>query len=148
MRPGIISSMKTFVLAVIWALSLAVAGAATTKPSTPAGKPEEKQPVIEGYEIARKSSGYLGLEVVGGNFQLSFYDEKKRPVPADVARATARWNPPQKTGSAFAVLNPSGDGKTLTGNKFVRPPLNFIVFINLLNAAGEATESYTVNLMK
>lgn len=143
------SGMKTSVLVVIWALSLAVAGAATTKPSAPVtGKTEEKQPAIEGYEIARKSSGYLGLQVVGGNFQLSFYDEKKRPVPADVTRATARWNPPQKTGSAFVVLNPSGDGKTLTGNKFVRPPLNFIVYLTLLDAQGEATESYPVNLMK
>lgn len=144
--------MKTSALVVIWALFLGGAAGAAPKPSAPAEKPaakaEEKEPVIEGYEIARASGGYLGLEVVGGNFRLSFYDEKKKPVPPDVARATTRWNPPQKLGSAFGVLNPSADGKTLVGNKFVQPPLNFIVFLTLLNAKGEAVESHPVNLMK
>jgi len=145
-----IATMKTPALVLLWLLSLVVAGAATTKPVPTAPKPAPKEdlPVIEGYEIARKSGGYLGLQVVGGNFQVSFYDEKKKAVAPDVARGSARWNPPQKTGSAFSVLNPAGDGMTLVGNKFVRPPLNFIVFITLLNAAGEATETYSVNLMK
>lgn len=144
-----IRRMKTPVLVVSWLLSLAVAGAATTKPAAPStGSQKEEVPVIEGYEIARPSGGFLGLQVVGGNFQLSFYDAKKKAVPVEARRATARWNPPQKFGSAFAVLNPNGDGSALVGNKFVRPPLNFIVYLTLLNDKGEAIESYPVNLMK
>ncbi len=147
--------MKTSALALLWLLSLAVGSAAavTRGPAAPkaggaapAVAKEEKEPVIEGYVIARKAGGFLGLQVVDGNFKLSFYDTKKKPVAPDVARGTARWNPPQKTGSALAVLNPGSDGTSLVGNKFVRPPLNFMVFLTLLNAAGEVTEAYPVNL--
>lgn len=114
------------------------------KPGAPAG---EEMGIIEGYEIARPSGTYLGLQVVGGNFKLSFYNAKKKPVAADVARGTARWDPKQKIGKDFCVLNPSDDGMALVGNKFVRPPYNFIVFLTLLNAAGEAVENYPVNMM-
>jgi len=104
---------------------------------------------IPGITLVRPSGTYLGLEIASGNFKLSFYDDKKQPVPVDdaVARATARWDNKQKVGTDFTVMNKTDDGKALVGVKFVRPPYNFIVFINLLNAAGEVVESHPVNML-
>jgi len=104
---------------------------------------------IPGITLTRAAGTYLGLEIVSGNFKLSFYDDKKKPVPVDeaVARATARWDNKQKVGTDFTVMNRTDEGKALVGVKFVRPPYNFIVFINLLNAAGEVVENYSVNML-
>jgi hypothetical protein len=106
----------------------------------------EEEGKIEGITIARPSGGYLGFEVVNDNFKLSFYDGKKKPVPVDVARASARWKGQQKSGQEFTVLNPAGDGQSLVSVKFVRGPYTFIVYLTLLNEAGEAVESYPINL--
>lgn len=110
---------------------------------------DDEMGTIPGITLTRPSGTYLGLEIVSGNFKLSFYDDKKKPVSVDdaVARATARWDNKQKLGSDFTVMNKSDDGKALVGVKFVRPPYNFIVFLNLLNAAGEVVESHPVNMM-
>ena len=114
-----------------------------------ATKAEDEEGTIPGITLTRPSGTYLGLEIVSGNFKLSFYDDKKKPVAVDdaVARATARWDNKQKLGSDFTVMNKSDDGKALVGVKFVRPPYNFIVFLNLLNAAGDVVESHPVNMM-
>ncbi len=108
----------------------------------------EEEGKITGIAIPRASGGFLGLEIVGGNFKVSFYDTKKKPVPVDVARATARWDNKQKLGSDFTVLNAASDNMSLVGAKFVRPPYKFIVFLTLLNEAGEGVESYPVNMMQ
>lgn len=128
-----------FVLGLLVALPMRAAGTAQ-------GDEEGK---ITGITLNRQSGQFLGLEIVGGNFKLSFYDEKKKPVPVDaaVARGSARWDNKQKLGTDFTVLNRSGDGLTLVGAKFVRPPYNFIVFLSLLNEAGDVIESYPVNMM-
>ena len=122
--------------------------ATTATPTPPAApvkatvkaKPEAKkvveEPKIPGVTIARANGTFLGLEVVGANFKLSFYDAKKKPAAVDVTRATARWpNPRSVTGPNRAVLNPSGNA--LVGNKPVLPPLNFTVNITLLQGEGE-----------
>lgn len=118
------------------------AGAADTAKADEMGK-------IPGITLTRPSGTFLGLEIANGNFKLSFYDDKKKPVAADdvVARGTARWDNKQKVGSDFTVMNKTDDGKALVGVKFVRPPYNFIVFISLLNAAGDVVESYPVNMV-
>jgi hypothetical protein len=143
--------MKTRFLA--FALfSIVIAGGAraqyTAKPPVKdetVGK-EEEMGKIEGVELARADGTFYGFQVEGGNFKLSAYDKKKKPAKLEVARATARWNANQKTGQDFTVLNPAGDGTSLVGNKFVRPPYNFIVYLVLLNEAGEVVENYQVNM--
>ncbi len=120
---------------------------AAPAPAQPADK-EDEMGVIPGITLTRADGTFLGLEVVNGNFKLTFYDKKKKPVRADVVRATARWDAKHKQGRDFTVLNPAGDGTALVGNKFVRPPYNFIVFLVLLNEAGEAVENYQVNMMQ
>lgn len=115
-------------------------------PATKAVKPkEEVLPKIPGTEIPRPNGMFLGLEVVDGNFKLTFYDKKKKPMAVDVTRATARWPNPRSPGDNRTVLN--GSGTALIGAKPVRPPFIFNVYLTLLKGEGDeakAVENYTV----
>lgn len=148
--------MKTRLLAiVILALGFVPLSAQTAQPAAP-GKADAKkaaEPKIEGITIARSNGTFLGLALEGGTFKLSFYDDKKKPVKPDVTRAAARWNPNYKQGSERIILNLSGDGKALVGNKPVRPPFAFKLYLTLLAPAStpgsesgeQATESFVVD---
>lgn len=123
--------------------------AGAKKAEAKAKKKEEPPAKIAGMEISRGAKGFLGLELVNGTFKLSFYDTKKKAVAPDVARAALRWDVKYKVGQERSVLNPSGDGKSLSSPKTVRPPYAFKLFITLLKAAAEgedaAGESFTVD---
>ena len=119
-------------------------------PATKAADKKEEAPAkIEGVEIARGEKGFLGLQVVGGNFKLSFYDAKKKPTAPDFTRAVLRWDPNYKVGKERAILAPGGGSNSLTSEKAIRPPYNFKVFITLTRDTGEgepaAGESYVVD---
>ena len=85
---------------------------------------------IEGMEIKRWS-GFMGIAVVRGNFKITFYDAKKKPVPVppEIARAALRWSVIYQPKDERVVLNPSEDNKALTSPKVIKPPLNFKLFI-------------------
>ncbi len=106
----------------------------------------EEEPKIPGITIPRDNGTFLGLEIAGGKFKLSFYDAKKKPMAPDVTRAVARWpNRRTDTGDWLAVLNPSGN--TLAGDKFIDPPYTFNVYLTLLQGDGDdaqAVETYVV----
>lgn len=127
----------------------APAGKAATT-ATPAKKVEKKKeelPKIPGAVINRSNGTFLGLEVVGGKFKLTFYDKKHKPMAVDVTRGNARWpNKIDNTPSDFrTVLNPSGTA--LIGVRPVLPPLVFNVYITLIQVEGEtekAVENYVV----
>lgn len=142
-------------LAVICLLAGASMLMAETTPAKPApAKPAAKakaeaapveEPKIPGTEVKRADGTFLGLEVSGGNFKLSFYDDKKKPIDPNVTRATARWANPRAPGDNRTVLNPSG--RALVGSKPVLPPFNFNVYITLLQGEGDeskAVESFVV----
>jgi hypothetical protein len=123
----------------------APAAPAKAAPAKKEPKKEEELPKIPGTVITRPDGNLLGLEVVGGNFKLSFYDKKHKPMAIDVTRATARWPNPRSPGDNRTVLNPNGTA--LVGQKAVVPPFNFNVFLTLLQGEGEeakAVENYTV----
>jgi hypothetical protein len=130
----------------------APAPAAPAKPAAPAAKTpakkevkKEELPKIPGINIARPNGTWLGLEVVDTKFKLSFYDAKKKLMPMDVTRATARWPNPRSPGNNFTVLN--GSGSALFGVKPVLPPFVFNVYLTLLRGEGDdaqAVENYTV----
>ena len=122
---------------------------ADPKATTAAKKEVKKEaplPKIPGTMISRSNGTFLGLQVVSGNFVLTFYDKKHKPMAVDVTRGTARWpNPRSVLGPNHTVLNPNGT--SLVGSKPVLPPFNFSVVIILLNGEGEeakAVENYTV----
>ncbi|MDI1247663.1 MAG: hypothetical protein PSV13_02145 [Lacunisphaera sp.] len=126
----------------------AAPGAAVKTPAKKEVKKEEKkeaEPKIPGTTIVRTNGKFLGLEIVGGQFKLSFYDAKKKPAAVDVTRATARWPNPRGPGDYRTVLNPSG--KALVGSKPVTPPYTFNVYLTLLQGDGDeakAVETYVV----
>ncbi len=131
--------------------STATKAGTATKAATPAAgaakapaKKAEAVPKIEGMEIARGAKGFLGLQLVGGTFKLSFYDMKKKPVAPDVARAMLRWDPKGKVGQERLVLN--RDGMALSSPRPVRPPYVFKLFITLIPegaATGDGAEAAT-----
>jgi len=128
--------------------------AGKTVPVTGAAKKVEKkddkkpapEPKIAGTIITRADGTFLGLEAVGGDFKLSFYDKKKKAVAPDVTRATARWPNKRGPGDVRAVLNPSGNS-LVGGSKRVDPPFTYIVYLSLLKGEGEnskVVESFAV----
>ena len=116
------------------------------KPAPAASDAKPEEPKIPGISISRHKGGFLGLVVEDGNFKLSFYSEKKQPVPVDVARATARWEGHHSIYDERAVLNPTADGKALISSKFVQPPYVFKLYLTLIPEGENPTvESYTVD---
>ena len=106
----------------------------------------EPEPQIPGIIIPRAKGGFLGILVDNGNFKLSFYDAKKKPVQVDVVRATARWPVKYRLGDERTVLNPNGDGTALTSGTFVRPPLVFKLYLSLfVENRNDAAESYVID---
>jgi hypothetical protein len=106
---------------------------------------KEEEPKIPGTAVKRDNGTWLGLEVVGGNYKLSFYDKKKKAMTPDVNRASARWPNPRAQGDDRTILNPSGNA--LVGAKVVRPPFVFNVYLTLLKGEGDeatAVESYVI----
>lgn len=119
----------------------------TPAATAPSAADEENPENIKlpGTVLNRPNGEYLTVEVVDGKLKLGFYNAKKKPTAPDVARALARWNPPTKTGSQRCVLNLASDGVSLTGSVFVSPPYKYPIYITLVPAEGEATETYTVH---
>jgi hypothetical protein len=125
------------------AFAAAAPGAAPTRPVQP-----EAETKIDGIEVARSGGGFLGVAIVEGTFRITFYDAKKKPVAADVARALLRWDPKYKQGQERVILNQSADGRTLGSPRSIRPPYLFRLYITLLKEAGgadEAGEGYVID---
>lgn len=108
-----------------------------TKKAAPAKKAEAPPPKIDGIEISRGERGFLGVQMIEGNFKISFYDPNKKPVAADVARAVLRWDPKYKVGKEQVVLNRSDDGKSLVSPRNIRPPYNFKLIVTLIKEATD-----------
>jgi len=115
------------------------------KPAPAPAPADPAEPTIPGVVIARPKGGFLGLQIVDGNFKLSFYDEKKKPIAVDVDRATARWSPKYKPTDEHKVLVKSDDGLALVSPN-IRPPYNFKLFLTLLSADDQIVESHTVDV--
>jgi hypothetical protein len=129
-------------------------------PTTYAPKPDEKKKEpekkkdetigkIDGIEIKR-GSGFMGVAVVGGNFKITFYDAKKKPVPVppEIARAVLRWQVKYQPQDERVVLNPTEDNKALTSPKVIKAPLVFKLFITMIASGGgdeSASESYPID---
>lgn len=122
------------------------------RPSGPKGAapakqtPIKEEPKIEGTVLNRPDGTFLGLTLLEGKYKLAFYDREKKPMPANVLRAVARWPNLHGSGQNRTVLNPTGDGTYLLGTHFVRGPHSFKLFLVLIaQEDAEATETYTVD---
>ncbi len=115
----------------------------TTTPTVAAPAPEPK---IPGFVITRANGGFLGLEVLDNRFVLKFYGADKKPVAADVTRAAVRWVVHYKLTDERTVLNATADKMALTSPKFVRPPLQFKLYLSLLGQnEGDEVEPYVID---
>ena len=107
---------------------------AAAKKAAPATKEE---PPIKGVVVPRGERGFLGVEIVGGAFKITFYDLKRKKIEPDVARAALRWDAKYKVGQERLILNPDADGKSLSNPKTIRSPHNFKLYITLVKEATE-----------
>jgi len=107
---------------------------------------KEEEPKIEGIIVQRANGSFLGLTLENSNFKLAFYDEKKLPVPVDVARANLRWTVHYSVFDEHAVLTPAADSLSLTSTKFVRPPYVFKLYLTLIvDDSDQPPESYVID---
>jgi hypothetical protein len=133
--------MRSLLLAAIIGLVL---GATCRADTTPPSKDDEVG-TISGIAIAR-GDGWLGIEIKGGSFALTFYNGKKKPVPADATSAVARWSVHYQPNEERTELVPSGDPAVLSSPYPVKPPHTFILHLVLLfEGKPDASEAYTVN---
>lgn len=136
---------KSLLMAASIGMIVPIAAQTAPKPAKPA-TPAEEPAKVDGLELARKNGGFLGLTVEGPRLVLKFYDAEKKPVDMDAIRASARWDPVNKTSDVRTVLNPSPDGKTLVSPLVVQPPLTFKVYLTLIATDGTAIESLVADL--
>lgn len=115
------------------------------KPAKKADKPGK----IDGVEVARGGErGFLGIKVENNTWVVSFYDQKKKPVAADVASIALRWPVQYQPNPERALLTPTGDGKVMSSEKTVRPPFNYRLYLTLLkdpSATDQPAETYVVD---
>jgi hypothetical protein len=118
---------------------------AAAKAGTGAEKKAEEPAKIEGFTLNRPNGGFLGLEIKGGNFVVTFYNKEKKKTAVDVARAVVRWPVKYQPLDERTVLNPGGPD-SLTSSKVVRPPHNFKVYLSLFVAGNETpVESHVID---
>ncbi len=114
--------------------------------AAPAAPADEKEGTIEGTAVQRPQGGWLGVAIKNGSFQLTFYNEKKKPIPADRTSAVFRWAVHYQPNDERTELTPGGDPSTLVSSYPVKPPHAFILHISLLGGDDKGNvEGYTVN---
>jgi hypothetical protein len=136
--------MKRTALLALGGLALAaVCGAAPAPTPTPT---EEAEGTVSGTPVARSQGGWLGVEVVNRTFRVTFYDEKKKPVPADATSAILRWTVQYQPNDERTELLPTDDPSVLASSYAVKGPLIFKLHITLLTESKPAAaESYFID---
>jgi hypothetical protein len=131
----------------------AVSGLSAAPTPTPT---EESEGTISGMPIQRAQGGWLGIEIKDQCFRMTFYNDRKRPVRADVAGAVLWWPVQYQPNNERVELTGSDDPAVLSSTKAIRPPYTFKLHITLLTdtnssgsnpygAAAPDPESYVVD---
>jgi hypothetical protein len=133
--------MKRMVLLLFAGLFLAAGGLAA--PDTPA---DAKEGTIDGTAIQRSQGGWLGVQIKNDCFQLTFYNEKKKPIPADKTSAVFRWVVHYQPNDERTELVATGEPSVLASAYPVKPPHSFKLHISLLGGDDkDNVEAYTVD---
>jgi hypothetical protein len=106
---------------------------------------EEKEGTIAGTPVKRDQGGWLGVEIKGGTFHLNFYNDKKKPVPADRSSAVFRWSVHYQPNDERTQLLPTDDPAVLASSYPVKPPLSFKLHIALFSDSLKEPESYILD---
>jgi hypothetical protein len=108
----------------------AVADAPTPTPT------EEPMGKISGTPIQRAKGGWLGIEIKDQNFWMTFYNDKKKPVAADVSAAVLWWPVQYQPNNERVELTGSSNPTVLASAMVIKPPYSFKLHITLLTDAG------------
>ena len=137
-------------LCIVAAAVAAVSGAEAPpeKAAGPDAKAAAKKKTFElpkeGKNIPREKGGWINVQTSGAQMIIKFFDAEKKPVAADVARATARFRYPAKSDQERTVLNREGEALVSPGN--VRPPHNFFIILTLLHGADDSDSAQSVEV--
>jgi hypothetical protein len=132
--------MKRAVFLLFAGLFLTCARAVAADPPAP-----EKEGTIAGTPVKRDQGGWLGIEIKGGTFHLTFYNDKKKPVAADRSSAVFRWPVHYQPNDERTELVPTDDPSVLASAYSVKPPLSFKLHIALLSDSGKDPEGYILD---
>ena len=114
--------------------------------AAPRGKDDEKEGTIAGTPVQRGQGGWIGIELKDNNWVLTFYNEKKKPTPADVSSAIFWWPVRYQPNVERTELLPSDNAAVLASAYSVKAPHTFILHIVLLKAdKPDYAESYVIN---
>jgi hypothetical protein len=124
-------------------LSAVCGGAAPSAPAAPSD--DAKEGTIKGVAVKRDQGGWLGIEISGGAFRLTFYNDKKKPVAADRSSAILRWPVHYQPNNERTELLPTDDPAVLGSEYNVKPPHTFKLFITLISSGSSDVEAYTID---
>jgi hypothetical protein len=114
-----------------------------TPTPTPTPSPTvEKEGKILGYAKMRPQGGWIGLEIKDSNFRLTFYNDKKKPVPADRSSAALRWSVHYQPNPERTELLPTDNPAVLASSYPVKAPYLFKVHVALLADGLPEPETY------
>jgi hypothetical protein len=118
---------------------------AVPAPAAPAApKDDEKEGTIAGIPIQRGDGGWIGVELKDESFVITFYNAKKKPIPADVGSAVLWWPVHYQPNPERTELSSSDNPAVLTSSYSVKPPYAFKLHISLL-ADGKDPEVYVID---
>jgi len=106
---------------------------------------QEKEGTIAGTSVKRDQGGWLGVEIKGGSFRLTFYNDKKKPIPADRTSAVFRWPVHYQPNDERTQLVPGDDPSVLVSTYPVKPPLSFRLHIALFADSLRDPEGYILD---
>jgi hypothetical protein len=134
--------MKRIVLLALAGMFLSLVGRAATPTGT---TDEDKEGTIAGVTVARPQGGFLGVELKDSTFQITFYNAKKHPIPADRTSAVLRWAVHYQPNDERTELVPTGDPDVLGNAYVVKPPYTIHLHVTLLGGGPDEPETYLVD---
>jgi hypothetical protein len=126
-------------------LLCAACGVAALAAPTPP-KDDDKEGTIAGTPDPRPNGGWIGVEIKGGNFRLTFYNEKKKPVAADCSSAIFRWAVHYQPNDERTELLPTDDPSVFSSEYPVRAPYVFHkLHITLIFTGRSDVEAHNID---
>jgi hypothetical protein len=129
--------MKRLALIAFAGLAMSVGFSQTPTPTI------EKEGTISGISKHRDKGGWIGVEIKEEHFRVTFYNEKKNPIPADVSSIILWWPVKYQPNPERTELVGGDSPSVLTSEQVVKRPYVFKLHVTLLTEAdAAAAQSY------
>jgi hypothetical protein len=117
-----------------------------TPTPTPTPSPtQEKEGKIAGYAHKRPQGGWIGLEIKDSTFRMTFYNDKKKPIPADRSSAALKWSVHYQPNPEHTELQPTDNPAVLASAYSVRAPYLFKLHVTLLADGLAEPETFIID---